>query len=118
MKIPQRQPEYKDKMDTECLALCDAMNKMPGIQTVESCCGHGEEEFRIWFMAENLESLPALLYWFDGCHSGIYGWSVQVKTDCAMSPAFFSARSRSKGEMAYKEANVIADCIEEYLETK
>ena len=53
-----------DKMDPECIALCEAMNKLPGIRTTESCCGHGERSYHIWFKADGLESLPKLVYWF------------------------------------------------------
>ena len=55
-----------DTMDQECIKLCDAINKLPGITTIESCCGHGKTPFRIWFVTANVESLPPLLYWMDG----------------------------------------------------
>jgi hypothetical protein len=106
----------KKDIDHECVVLCEAMNKMPGIHTVQSCCGHGKDEFCIWFKAENLEVLPALLYWFDICHSGVAEWEIIVETDCAMSPVTFLAKSTSKGIQAYSESNIIAECIEKYLD--
>ena len=36
-------------MDLECKRLCIALNGLPGIETDESCCGHGAEPYRIWF---------------------------------------------------------------------
>lgn len=99
-------------MDVECLALCDAINKLPGLQTIESCCGHGKESFNIWFVAEDLKYLPALLYWFDGCHCGFYEWLVLVNTDCAMSPIHFNIKGKIG---AYKEADIIAGLIEQAL---
>jgi len=47
--IPVRPWQVPRGMDKPCLALCAAMNQLPGIQTTESCCGHGTEPFRIWF---------------------------------------------------------------------
>ena len=35
-----------EDMDEECIALCVAMNKLPGISTIESCCGHGKYPYR------------------------------------------------------------------------
>lgn len=36
-------------IDLECKRLCIALNALPGIETEESCCGHGEEMYRVWF---------------------------------------------------------------------
>jgi len=57
---------YTDTMDKECLPLCDAINKVDGLDTFESCCGHDLHPFRIWFGVSNLEALPPLLYYLDG----------------------------------------------------
>lgn len=98
-------------MDNECTKLCEAMNGLPGIQTIESCCGHGKDPYRIWFTVEGLEFLPDLLYWFDGCHCGCAGWRVFVKTDCAKSPACFVVEG-PVGEQAYVDADKIAHLIQ------
>jgi hypothetical protein len=58
--------DYTDTIDQECLPLCDAINRISGIDTFESCCGHGDNPFRIWFSVNNLEALPQLLYFLDG----------------------------------------------------
>lgn len=52
-------------MDKECVAFCAAVNMLPGICTVESCCGHGERPFHVWFEAESLGALPKICYWLD-----------------------------------------------------
>ncbi len=96
-------------MDPECVPLCEAMNKLPGIKTFESCCGHGEHPFRIWFTTKSLDVLPRCIYWFSPCHSGAYGWSVTASTDCGMSPVVFMV----EGPIGhYKGANKIAKYIE------
>ena len=85
---------YEGTMDPECFELCEQMNRFPGVTTHESCCGHGQRPFRIWFGADSLEALPPLLFYCDshgcGCHSGVMGWHVRVQTDCAASPVTFA----------------------------
>ena len=78
--MPRVTKPYPNDMDTECVSLCDAMNRFPGIETILSCCGHGKKPFMIWFVTRSLEDLPALVYFFDG-HTGVYGWRVGVNTD-------------------------------------
>src|SRR5437870_3675057 len=73
-----KSPEIKnwiapEGLDEECLEICQAMNSLPGIITVESCCGHGTDPYRIFFRLDDetpdglfdglLDGLPALLYW-------------------------------------------------------
>ena len=103
-------------IDPEVVYLCDAMNLCPGIHTIESCCGHGKAPYRIWFTILSLgniaEKLPDLLYWFDGCHSGCYGWCCKVTTDCAKSPVTFLIEG-PVGEQAYRESIRIAVLIRE-----
>lgn len=101
-------------MDAECISICDAINSIPGLCTAESCCGHGEWPFKVYFMCESLEHLPVLLYYCNPCHVG-FRWWCRVKTDCAMSPVVFVLESEAVGEVAYREAGVIAEEIMGYL---
>jgi hypothetical protein len=101
-------------MDAECLAICEALNTIPGITTTSSCCGHGMDPFKIWFVAERLEDLPAALYYFDRCHSGRVGWSVEATTDCGMSSVTFVAVG-PVGEQAYQDAEAIAGKIRAFV---
>ena len=78
-----------DDIDAEVVTLCEAMNRLPGIDTTESCCGHGREPFRIFFVAASLEALPPVVEAVDSCHSGVRGWDVIATTHCAMSPVQF-----------------------------
>ena len=109
-------PEGETGIDIECVALCEVMNKFPGIETNNSCCGHGEKPFRIYFHVSDLKDLPSLLYWFDGCHT-FYGWKVSVHTDCGMSPVYFVVEGPI-GEMAYVQANRIAAKMQTWLDEK
>lgn len=102
--------ELPADIDAECRELCEAMNLLPGIQTFESCCGHGKYPYRVWFHASSVKDLPRLIYWFDPCHSGKYGWRVEVGTDCAMSPAYFMVEGPISD---YESAQDIAGLIRE-----
>jgi hypothetical protein len=50
-----------DKMDAECVLLCDTINDLVGLETISSCCGHGYAPFRIYFVADTPEDLKPLL---------------------------------------------------------
>jgi hypothetical protein len=99
-------------MDPEAIGLCRAMNAFPGIVTTESCCGHGEKPFRIWFLAGSLKVLPALLWCFDACHSGQRGWSVTASTDCVADHVTFVAEGPCGG---YAAAEAVAVFMNETL---
>lgn len=58
--------DYIGVIDSECTPLCDAINRIPGLDTFESCCGHDKHPFRIWFTVSDLTALPVLLYFLDG----------------------------------------------------
>jgi len=103
-----------NQMDPECIELCKAINSIKGLCTVESCCGHGEQPFRVYLVVEDPKEFPVLLYFCDPCHVG-FKWTCEVYTDCGMSPVFYCLESKSKGEKAYKEANIIAEKINEFL---
>ena len=97
-------------MDPECSALCTALNKYPGIRTVDSCCGHGRRPYSVFFKAMCIDDLPPVLYWFDSCHCGHYSWDVVVLTDCGMSYPTFHIRGPI-GEQAYLESLHIAELL-------
>ena len=33
--------KVEEGMDEQCIELCRSLNAVPGIETYESCCGHG-----------------------------------------------------------------------------
>ena len=109
---------YPADIDPEVVALCDAMNSLPGIATFESCCGHGKYPFSIWFTADDTEGLFFLTrcvdrrYWEFGRL-----WSITLSSgdtkECGL-PTFFNLASCSyvcgdvpqvsMGENAYMQA--------------
>ena len=60
--------KYDAVMDPQCFPICDAINRIPGVRTLESCCGHGKHPFRVWLDFEGEEgykNLAILLYHLD-----------------------------------------------------
>jgi hypothetical protein len=98
-------------IDIECVALCEAMNKFPGIKTFESCCGHGTDPYRVFFDAIDLHALTQIVYYFDSCYCGFYGWSVVVKTNYNMILG-------PSGAEAYEQAAKIAQIMSDYISKK
>ena len=102
-------------IDKECVALCEAINKVKGVRTVESCCGHGETPFRIWLRPDNVDDLLPVLYYIDECHCGCYEWKCKIYTNCSMDGVTYMIEGPI-GQPAYYDANRIAQLINEYVE--
>lgn len=98
-------------LDPEVLALCRAVNQLPGLTTVESCSGHGESPVHVWVAARGLDALPQLAYWLARCHTGLDGWQLTVSTDCGMNPVVFLIEG-PRG--AFAAADQIAGLIADY----
>lgn len=47
-------------MDASCAPICNAMNLIPGVHTVSSCEGHGEDCFFVTFYCRQMSSLHFL----------------------------------------------------------
>ena len=65
---------YAD-MDKEIVSLCKALNSIDGVETVESCCGHGREKCRIWFIVNDIKTLNRLCF---HCFNHEDFWEIQV----------------------------------------
>jgi hypothetical protein len=55
-----------DEIDDEIRKLVKALNRVPGLQTVESCHGHGKHGLFIWMRFESIPSLNRFLWGM--CH--------------------------------------------------
>jgi len=112
-------------MDKECIALCDAINRIPGLDTVESCCGHGKKSFRVFLHADDVLAL----YWLARSLSRSYGpphlfgWELVVTvSDISYNSngdmrrdngdvVFMLTSGDNKGKKAYEQANELAKYI-------
>lgn len=97
-------------IDPEVRALCIAMNKIPGITTTDSCCGHGHQPLRVWFFPDTEKAMLPLLYYLAWCHSGEKGWRAEIHTDCGRSHVTYVVEGPAG---AYEAADKIAALIEQ-----
>ena len=109
--------EYDGKMDKECLSLSDALNLYPGIETSESCCGHGVHHYRIWFKAESLLALATLLYVFDLRDYRLQGrWLVEASYSNSEIPVYYIMTGprfiSDNYQSAYALANLLAGMVD------
>jgi hypothetical protein len=108
-------------IDSEVIVLCQAINRMPGVETIESCCGHSTSQksgdhFGIWMEAKRAEDLLPLLYYIDTCHIKISReWRMEVYTDCSMDEITYHLVG-PKTFNAYDEADKIAYKLNAYLD--
>ena len=95
-------------LDKEVVPLVDAMNARKGIVTVESCCGHGEDPFRIWFYAESVDTVRPLFEFV----STRRGWRITFEEHNSEGDRdYIFCLKGPKGERAYRGAEQLADAI-------
>jgi len=76
-----RKLRYDSEMDMAMAPLCDIMNSMAGIRTVESCEGHGKGTTDIIFYASDFVSLAKVQRSVDRRYCGLYKpWMVECGT--------------------------------------
>ena len=109
-------------IDVECLELCVALNKLNGITTFESCCGHETGPFQIWFVSQSMEALATLMEILShhGSHSQPSKWKVYCPIEYwphkrELHPASFILEGPVG---AYDQANEITNLINSYIERK
>jgi hypothetical protein len=105
MKNPWQPPV---RLDPECLTLCVALNKLPGITTWSSCCGHGRAPYRIWFDVAHLAALEPVVSLARDETQG--RWRV-VASDSPLAPICFVLEGPS-GD--YAGAESLAQAIERW----
>lgn len=102
-------------IDKECVALCESINKLKGVYTTESCCGHGKTPYHIFFKVLTLEALKSLVYNIDFTITGLKGWKIIALTDSAMCPVYFLLEGPI-GRPAYFESLTLSKRINKFLE--
>jgi hypothetical protein len=103
--------EYEGKMDGEVLPLCNALNALPFIKTVNSCCGHGSGPLRIFFtVGERKEGLFFLTRCVD-CRYWKYGylWKLELSAGDAwdgknLPITYVLSSGVIVGDLAYEQA--------------
>lgn len=112
--------DYGPDMDEECRSLCDALNSVKGIQTSESCCGHGERPFHVWFKVTDMKGLFFVTrcvdrrYWKQGHEWGIT-LHVGDTIEDGILPTGFLLGSEKVGEEAYRQAASLVENLNHHL---
>jgi hypothetical protein len=118
---------YDGFMDEDCLDLCNAMNALPGIETTESCCGHGGlgSPFRIWFKVKKDEQDGLFFltrcvdrrYWKYG-----YLWKIELCVgdmfDGTLPISYILSSGPIVGEDAYMQAESLVENLNYHLNHK
>lgn len=101
--------QYDGNMDKEVIPLCNAINSLPGLLTIDSCCGHGKGVFSIFFKC-NKESSRGLFFLTRCCdkryfkHNWVITLSVGDVIIDGVLPTIFCLTSFDKGQRAYDQA--------------
>lgn len=104
------------KLDEPCIALCAALNRIQGVRTEASCCGHGEEPFSVWLYATTVAALHLVTRAIDPRYGAPQGWQLEVLgTDLPEKPVVFRLASTSRGVPAFLEAEQIATLVDDHL---
>lgn len=108
-------------MDEECVDLCDALNSIKGISTIESCCGHNSGPYRIFFKCSSLNGLKFIQscidrrYWKYG-----HKWDITTTiSDCDDDQLDFVLSSKSTNlKMIMVQVESMIDTLNYYLNHK
>ena len=112
----------RDYMDEEVRDLCDAMNSLPGIKTIGSCCGHSSSPLHIsFYVTDSKEGLFFLTrcmdkrYWKYG-----YLWKINLSIGDAYEnghlPIHYELTSGViVGGDAYEQAKNLIENMEQHL---
>lgn len=96
---------YDGNMDEECIALCNALNSLPGVSTFESCCGHLNGSYNIWLNTSNLYSMSVIARAFDKRYVNTNViWRVCIETEEIDTYPMFCIRICSEDMFLDKES--------------
>lgn len=103
-------PDY-DEIDEPCRVLVRTLNLFPGIETRESCCGHGARSFWIFLWAKDLQSIAGLLLALNSYLRGDR-WVVRAEASPPSRPSemvwFRLVSLDPPGQASYDAANDLA----------
>jgi hypothetical protein len=111
--------KYDKYIDKEVIPLCNVLNKLPGIQTSFSCCGHGKDHLYVCFFADNMMDLcPILENLYNGKTEAIWNCEVMHWPWLANKHMMFRLKNGYMGKEAYKQSNKLAELLSKYTITK
>lgn len=86
--------ELPEEVDTECVDLCNLLNRLPGVETRESCCGHCKQPFMVFFKCSDLRTLTRLGRALDRRYSDGGNFEIVLDTCDTHPKNCFRLRSR------------------------
>ena len=104
--------ELPNDVDKECVKLCNVLNRLPGVYTWESCCGHLEHPYWIWFKCNNIGSLSRLGRSVNKNYSN-GKWEIVVETNDTSPYGFFWLRTKE----AFKTYEEMMDDIDNLIDS-
>ena len=116
---------YDSNIDKEVIELCNVINSLPGLKTLESCCGHNKDTFRIFFTILPYQSNEGLFF-LTRCIDRRY-WKYGDKWSITLSvadhfdkilPITFLLESKDRGEVVYDQANDLVENMKYHLNHK
>ena len=113
--------KYDGKMDKECIPLCDALNSLPDVETIESCCGHCKDRFMVFFTCDNPHSLAVIARVFDRRYIGTsQPWYIELQTKDSGAYDYFihSETKYDSEEVMMKDINQIIENIKYWCDDK
>lgn len=60
MKLKRNNVVLPVDMDGECVPLCEVLNRLPTVETFDSCCGHLRHPFGVVFLCNDIGVLSRL----------------------------------------------------------
>lgn len=112
-------------IDNECLKICNALNKLPSVRTTESCCGHGVDDFMVWFYVSDIRVMNALgrlmsrnyspySYYKNGNGEYVKNWMISLTVDDVMDfnkESLFCLVGNKNNPNLFKEADEMSDYL-------
>lgn len=106
-------------MDPECVALCEALNCLPGIKTTQSCCGHGKQPYRVWFRVTDFHARGLLTVARLTCPRYYAGdWEVKLSHGDVRGSMIDFLLEGAVGTERYAYADKLAHDIVAHVENK
>ena len=117
-------------IDAECIPLVEALNRLPGVMTQNTCSGHGRTCFSIMLRTDSQDRLrPLLRVLLDLPEERrmAFDWRVTLHLNLVHDrdsislgrPRFrYSLTGLPPGETAYRQANIIAEALTAYRRKK
>lgn len=107
-----------ERLDRECKELCIALNRLPGVYTYESCCGHGLRPYWIWFRVDEISQGLLLLTRLVCASDSTFNFDIKLTFNLTFSKLAFLLESREIGKPAYKQAHKLASAIKGCVDCK